>query len=122
MAVVPIKEKDRTVKKEMARLNKIYADLDGKRKQAAEGLIQEAAYMRATLGELRNLIDTAGPIDEMQQGDYSIIRKHPAVEVYNTMIQRYLTACKQLTDMLPKDVPKPDEDDGFEKFVAERDD
>lgn len=122
MAKATNTEKEQAVKKEIARLNAIYAELEGKRKQAAEGLIQEAAYMRATLAELKELIDESGPIDEMPQGDYSILREHPAVKVYNTMVQRYTTICKELANLLPKDAPKPEDDDGFEKFVAERDD
>ena len=112
--------KEQLIKKEMRRLKRIYKTLEGKRKQTAEGLIQEAAFMRATLQELKKLIDEAGPIDEMQQGDYSIIREHPAVRTYNTMIQRYSSVIKQLTALLPKEAPK-EVDDGFEKFVMERD-
>lgn len=112
--------KEEIVKKEERRLKRIYKELDEKRKKATEGLIQEAAYMRATLGELKALIDRDGPIDDMPQGDYSILREHPAVKTYNTMIQRYSSVTKQLNDLLPKEPPK-DDDDGFEKFVNERD-
>jgi len=56
----------------------------------------------------------------MPQGSYSILREHPAVKTYNTMIQRYTTVIKQLADLLPKELPKED-DDGFESFVSERD-
>jgi hypothetical protein len=112
--------KEEMIKKEMRRLKRIYKDLDGRKKQVVDGLIHEAAYMRATLDELRKMIDEKGPIDEMPQGDYSILREHPAVKTYNTMIQRYTTVMKQLTDLLPKEVPK-EEDDGFESFVNERD-
>lgn len=112
--------KEAEIKQEIARLNKIYADLDGKKKQVAEGLISEAAFMRSTLTQLKQMIDEAGPIDEMSQGEYSILREHPAVKTYNTMIQRYATVIKQLSDMLPKEVPKED-DDGFDQFVMDRD-
>jgi hypothetical protein len=112
--------KDAAIKKEINRLKRIYKNLEGKKKQVAEGLIQEAAFMRATLGELKDLIDKTGPVDKMQQGNYSILREHPAVKTYNTMIQRYSTIMKQLTDLLPKESPKV-EDDGFEEFVIGRD-
>lgn len=112
--------KEEKIKREKQRLERIYKDLDGKKKEVVEGLIQEAAYMRATLEELREMIDEAGPIDEMPQGKYSILREHPAVKTYNTMVQRYTTVTKQLTDLLPKEVAK-EEDDGFEAFLMERD-
>ena len=112
--------KDEKIKKEIRRLKRIYKDLTGKKKQVAEGLVNEAAFMRATLEELKKLIDENGPIDEMPQGDYSILREHPAVKTYNTMIQRYSGVMKQLSDLLPKEVPRED-DDGFDSFVVERD-
>lgn len=113
--------KEQIIKKEMTRLKKIYSNLEDNRKKIAESLIQEAAFMRATLGELKVLIDEKGPIDEMSQGEYTILREHPAVKTYNTMIQRYTAVTKQLNDMLPKEVPKP-KDDGFDEFVNGRND
>ena len=112
--------KDDKIKKEIRRLKRIYKDLEGKKKKIAENLIAEAAFMKATLEELKAMIDEHGPVDVMQQGDYSIIREHPAVKTYNTMIQRYSTVVKQLADLLPKELPK-EKDDGFEAFVMERD-
>jgi hypothetical protein len=109
--------KEKAIKHEIARLNRIYKDLDGSKKEVAEGLIQEAAFMRATLSELKFIIDTNGPIDVMPQGQYSILREHPSVKIYNTMIQRYSSIVKQLTDLLPKEPPKV-EDDGFDEFVV----
>lgn len=113
--------KQAMIRREMTRLNKMYKDLEGKKKDAAEGLIQEAAFMRATLQELKKMIDESGPVDEMPQGDYSILREHPAVRIYNTMIQRYTAITKQLSDFLPKDAPKV-QDDGFDSFVTGRED
>lgn len=112
--------KDDVIKKEIKRLKKIYSDLEGKKKQVVDGLINEAAFMKATLEELKVIIDEKGPLDEMVQGDYSILREHPAVKTYNTMIQRYSTVVKQLADLMPKEEPK-EPDDGFESFVNDRD-
>lgn len=112
-------EKDKLVKKEVTRLKKILKDIDKNKKDSAEGLIQEASFMRATLQELKELIDSNGPIDEMQQGEYSILREHPALKAYNTMIQRYTTVCKELFNLLPKEIQK-DVSDGFDEFVGGR--
>lgn len=109
-------EKEKNIKKEIARLNKILRDIDKNKRASAEGLIQEAAFMRATLQELKEQINKNGVIDEMPQGEYSILRESPAVKTYNTMIQRYTTVCKELFNLLPKDIPIM-EDDGFEEFV-----
>lgn len=89
------------------------------RRLSTKGLIEEAAFMRATLKELKESIDTNGPIDEMPQGEYSILREHPALKSYNTMIQRYSHIIKQLTDLLPKEEQKV-VDDGFDSFVMNK--
>ena len=60
-----------------------------------------------------------GTIDEMEQGNYSILREHPAMRTYNSTIQRYSAIIKQLSDLLPKEVDKP-EDDGFDSFVMKK--
>lgn len=112
-------EKDKEVKREIDRLTKLYQDVERSRRLTVKGLIEEAAFMKSTLKELKCEIDKNGPIDEMPQGDYSILREHPALKAYNTMVQRYNAAIKQLTDLLPKEVQK-EESDGFDEFVGGR--
>ncbi len=107
------------IKQEIARLNGIFAEIDVRRKDIVEGLIEDAAFMRVTLTNLKNQVNEDGAIDEMCQGEYSILREHPAAKMYNTMIQRYAGVIKQLTDLFPKEVPKELEDD-FDKFIGER--
>lgn len=115
-----IAEKEKKVKAELRKYKRIFKEVDEKKKKVAEGLFEEAAFMKVTLRELKERIDAEGVIDEMQQGDYSILREHPAVKVYNTMIQRFLATSKQMTDLLPKDVAKKVED-GFDDFIKDRD-
>ncbi len=109
------KAKVRMVKAEKKRLNVLLADMPEEKKKAAEGLIDESAFMRATLKQLRDYIDANGIIDEMQQGQYSILRESPAVRTYNAMVQKYAAVCKQLFDMIPSkgNIQK---DDDFDKF------
>lgn len=109
--------KDRLVQNEMSRLTKLFKDIDRNKRLTAKGLIEEAGFMRITLRELKVEIDKNGPIDEMPQGDYSILREHPALRSYNSMVQRYTTIIKQLTDLLPKEVKVVEEDDGFADFI-----
>ena len=111
--------KDTLVKREVARLSNLYRDIEKNRRLSAKGLIEEAAFMRATLKELKEAIDKDGPIDEMPQGEYSILREHPALKSYNTMVQRYSSVIKQLTDLLPKEV-KVVEEDVFDEFINTR--
>lgn len=113
--------KDDKIKKEVNRLNRILKEVDDKKKKTVEGLIKEAAFMRITLDELRGCINENGVIDEMCQGEYTILRESPYVKTYNTMIQRYTTVNDKLLALLPKEVVK-EADDGFENFVFGRED
>ncbi len=113
-------DKDKLVKREINRLTKLFADIERNRRLTAKGMIEEAAYMRITLQELKKEIDKEGPIDEMSQGDYSILREHPALKSYNTMVQRYTNIIDKLTGLHPKEEAKKEVDDGFEMFVANK--
>lgn len=105
-------EKQKAVKKEMARLTKIFRNIPPNIYSAAESLIEEASYMRATMAELKAIIDITGPVEQFEQGSNKFLREHPAVKTYNTMIQRYATICKQLFDLLPNvDKDKKNEDE-----------
>ena len=108
--------KETLIKREIARLTNLFKDIERNRRLSTKGLIEEAAFMKATLIELKESINENGPIDEMPQGEYSILREHPALRSYNTMVQRYSGILKQLTDLLPKEVQK-EVDDGFNDFV-----
>ncbi len=110
-----IKAKDKLIKAEKRRLKTLLQDLDENKQKAAEGLIDECAFMRATLKQYREYINVEGIIDIMAQGSYSVKREHPAVRSYSTMIQKYSAVCKQLFEMLPAKVEIPEQDD-FEDF------
>lgn len=109
-----ISAKDKIIRAEKRRLKSLLEDLTENKKKAAEGLIDECAFMRATLKQYRDYITAEGLIDVMPQGDYSIKREHPAVRSYSTMVQKYATVCKQLFDMLPTKIAAPDDD--FDSF------
>lgn len=112
--------KETLIKKEITRLKGIYKKVDERKRKTVDGLIEECAFMRVTLTELRRLILEHGVVDEMSQGDYSILRESPYVRTYHTMIQRYTTASEKLLSLLPKNDPAPVTDDGFEDFINER--
>jgi hypothetical protein len=114
-------DKNRIVKKEISKLKKLLKNIPKDKLTAAEGLIQESAYMRATLSELKWIIDREGPLDNFVQGDNEYLREHPAVKSYNSMIQRYSTVTKQVFDLLPSEDKKSpivsDEEKKFMEFI-----
>lgn len=117
------KAKRRRIDNEKKRLNNIFKDVDPRKKRSLQGLIDEAAFMKATLYDLKELIDENGVLDEMPQGDYSILREHPAFKSYNSMVQRYTTVTEKLFNLFPKEeINAPDQEDGFSSFVGGRGD
>jgi len=112
--------KDELIKREITRLTNLFKEIDKNKRLTAKGLIEEAAYMRITLQELKKEIDKSGPIDVMPQGEYSILREHPALKSYNTMVQRYTNVIDKLTNLFPKNDIKKEIDDGFEDFIESK--
>src|SRR5690606_7254906 len=94
-------EKAKKIKAELTRLKKVFKDLPEDKRRIVDGLMQEAAFMRATLEETREIIDREGVIDRFEQGAQKFLREHPATKVYAAMINRYSAVVKQLIDLLP---------------------
>lgn len=111
------KEKEKKIKSEISKLKKLYKNLPQDKLKAAEGLIQEAAFMRVTLEETRYIIDNEGILETFEQGSQRFLREHPATKVYNTMINRYATVCKQLFDMIPDPEASKTAEDELMAFV-----
>lgn len=105
-------EKQKAIKKEITKLRRLFKNLPKDKQKAAEGLLQEAAFMKATLEETRHIIDQEGILEHFEQGAQKFLREHPATKVYNTMINRYASVCKQIFDMIPDpDAGKAAEDE-----------
>lgn len=116
------KSKDARIKKEMTRLGKQFSNIDKKTLDTVQSLIRNAAFMAVTLDDLQETLNTEGLVSEYQNGENQWgTKKSPEAELYNTMIKNHMSIIKQLTDLLPKQERK-DEDDGFDDFVNGRDD
>ncbi len=60
-------------------------------------------FMSITLADLQKKINEEGVVSEYQNGENQFgTKKSPEVEIYNIMIKNYMTAIKQLTDLLSK--------------------
>ena len=80
------KGKEEIIKSEKRKLSGIYTRLDRKTKKAVDSLIDEAAFMAASLYELRQIIDEKGYTEEYQNGaNQKGVKKCSEDEVYNTM-------------------------------------
>ena len=117
-----ILSKDERILAEKERLNDIYKGIEEKKKNTVEGLIERCAYMRVTLEDFEKDLDENGFTEKFAQGNQKPYdRKRPVAEMYQGMNTSYQKAVKQLSDLLPKEVVKC-EDDGFDSFVSKRED
>lgn len=118
------KDKDEIIKAEKRKLAGIYTRMDKKTKKAVDSLIDEAAFMAASLYELREIINEKGYVETYQNGaNQKGVKKCSEVEIYNTMIKNYSSVVKQLTDLIPKKQEDAGKiSDGFDDFVNNRDD
>jgi hypothetical protein len=113
--------KPERITKEERRLRRIYRTIDKDNKAIIDGLIQRAAYMRVTLEDYEKDLDEKGYVELFSQSERldPYERERPVARLYNTMNKNYQSIIKQLSDLVPKSEPKP-EDDGFEDFVNGR--
>lgn len=115
-------EKDEIICAEIKKLSAIFEKLEDKTKKSVGSLVEEAAFMGASLYQLRKIINEKGYTEEYQNGaNQSGIKKCSEIEIYNVMIKNYMSIIKQLTDLIPKAEGGKPENDGFEKFANGRD-
>lgn len=98
------KEQDERILAEIERLNDILKNIHESKRKIAKELINNIAFMSVTLQDLQELIKIQGPIVNFEQGSQKMLVENPDQKSYNTMINRFTTATKQLFELLPKDL------------------
>ena len=95
-------DKEGRIKKEYAKLSKLYTGLAPNKRQLADGLIGNAAFITVTLEDLQDQINREGAVIEQKNGNGFLSRmEHPAQKSYNVMVNRYNAIIKTLADLLP---------------------
>jgi ribosomal protein RSM22 (predicted rRNA methylase) len=116
--------KEEIIAAEKRKLSGIYSRLESKTKKSVSSLIDNAAFMAASLYELRQIINEKGYTEEYHNGaNQSGVKRSSEVDIYIQLEKNYASVIKQLTDLLPKeDKLKEKKDDGFDDFVNGRED
>ena len=118
-----ILDKDSRIKAEKQKLTRLFAKMDTKQKRAVQSLIENAAFMAATLWDLQETMNREGVVSEYQNGEHQCgTKKSPEVEIYNTMIKNYAAVMKQITDMLPETPPPEVGEDELDAHIKNRPD
>ena len=109
-------------RREKQKLTGIFKSLTPDVKKTAEKLINNAAFMAATLEDLQEFINLNGCTEFYQNGENQHGKKKSCeVDVYNTMIKNYKAVIDTLLRMMPS-ARVGEDDDGFEDFIESRED
>lgn len=95
------------IRKENARLLKLYATLPANKLEIVTPLIQNAAFLKVTLEDLQTEINSQGCVDTYQNGTAQSGKKASAeISAYNTSLKNYTTIIEKLDKMLPPEQKK----------------
>lgn len=107
----------KAARKEKNKLNKLLKPvLDDDTFKVAESLIENIAFLKASLTELREAIRMNGFIETYDNGGGQRGTKDSTyLKAYNTTLKNFNTTWRQLLNMVPKEA-RGDVDDGFDAF------
>ena len=99
--------KEQKIKKEIARLKRVFKDLDKNKLQTVESLIKNAAFMAVSLEELQEIINAEGYVVEYQNRENQKgTKQSDAVKTHIAMTKNHAAIIKQLTDLVPPEKKK----------------
>ncbi|HBH1543876.1 hypothetical protein C4V20_00050 [Clostridioides difficile] len=107
-------EKEKKIKQEVSRLKKNYKDLE--KVKILDGLINEAAFLKISLEETREILTKEGLTEIFKQGKQEFERERLQVKIYLNFMKLYSSVMKQLIDIIPND-KKQEEEDKLIKFI-----
>lgn len=118
-------DKQNRIKKEVARLKRLFSKIDPQKKKLVFATIDDVAFMTITMQDLRDAIIREGTTVEYKNGENQYgTKQSPDAQLYLQMSQKQTAAMKILIDCLPKTQPKAavEKSDGFEDFINSRED
>lgn len=113
-------DRDKETKKELKRLNETFLDLEGRQLRTAADLCEELASLKVEMKILKMQYEEKGSVDEMPQGEYSILRTSPYFTNYLNAAKTYSSIYKQILDLYPKEVAQVkvvEELDDLQRFM-----
>lgn len=104
---------NKIIKNEYERLKSLFASVDQTKTELVDNLLNEAAFMKLQLSNLREQIRKFGAVQISNKGAQ---RQTEAAKYYTKLVNSYGTVIKTLNTIIGKNVI--DEDDEFDKFMA----
>ena len=117
-------EKTKRIKKEEARIKKLFKDIEENRKKLVFTTIADVAFMTVTMQDLREIIIRNGTTATYKNGENQYgTKQSPEAQMYLQVSQKLTQAMKILVDCMPKPEKKPAvPEDDFNEFVEGRED
>jgi len=115
--VVKIPDKNQVFDKELARLREIFQKVDREKADMVDGLLQDAAFLKAENYELRTRLSKTGMV-EFHPENPRLQRTTEAAKQYLKNVNSYAVVVKTLNGVLMKNALE--DDDEFDKFLRER--
>ncbi|HBF3639229.1 hypothetical protein [Clostridioides difficile] len=103
-------EKEKKIKQEVSRLKKNYKDLEKEKVKILDGLVNEAAFLKISLEETREILTKEGLTEIFKQGKQEFERERLQVKIYLNFMKLYSSVMKQLIDIIPSDKKQEEED------------
>ena len=99
---MPKRSKEARIADELKRISVFYEDAEEDRRAVIGPLLQNAAFMRVTLEDLQELINSEGVVDQYKNGEHQYgYKQSAALQSYNALIKNYTSVTKSLTQYLP---------------------
>ncbi len=117
-------EKVKRIKKEEARIKRLFRDIDENKKKLVLTTIADVAFMTVTMQDLREVINRKGTTARYKNGENQYgTKQSPDAQLYLQLSQKLTQAMKILVDCMPKPARRPaGKEDDFDDFVNGRDD
>lgn len=94
--------KETRINKELTRISLFFEEVDANQKAIVAPLLQNAAFMKVTLEDLKEVINTEGVTEEYQNGaNQRGVKQSAALQSYNSLIKNYASVIKTLSQLLP---------------------
>lgn len=95
--------KENRIKKELKRISEFFKDIPDNQREIVAPLLQNSAFMKVTMEDMQQIINTEGVEDKYRNGNAQYGTKPSAiVQAYNSMLKNYTTVTTKLLSLIPK--------------------
>ncbi|WP_260603856.1 hypothetical protein [Enterococcus casseliflavus] len=111
------KAKEARIAAEKERLTTLMDGVPSSSAEVVKGLIERVSFMNVTLSELEEDINKNGSIELFKNGSQEFYKESASVKTYNTMINRYTAAVKELLRLVIENDRRGQGDPDMDEFM-----